>query len=260
MGIFNIFSDPNKKLFEALTVGDFQSMRDALRNGADPSRPDKYGITALNIASMNGYPPEVFEYLIAHSAAINKKEPTSQLSPLMISAACSPYREVIKILCENYAQIEDKDIQGNTPIMWAISLASFSLRRLLKNHCPVSEIVEELIEWDADINAVNKHGSSVFDKIYDLTKDRSPQIDSKEIMKVYDLLCKKGARPSLSMDSFLLSNFHNPKIDVEFSKALCTMVVHYRIKSNQITESDLHILNELAAVPPVGTTTGNFSS
>lgn len=234
MSLVDLLKKPTSLLYKALEIGNFSLIEKSLSKGAQANSIDHYGLTPLIIASLNGYPPEIFKLLIEHGANVNTQNPQTGLSPLMISAAVSPYREVIETLCENYANIEDRDSQGNTPLMWAISLASFSLRQRFTNHCPVSEIVQELIEWDADVNATNKNGDSAWDKIYTLRRDTSPEKDAVEVNKTYDILCKNGASPSLTIESFIRQQIHNPKIDEGFSKALITMTLVARAKSQQI--------------------------
>ncbi|WP_346689683.1 ankyrin repeat domain-containing protein [uncultured Cloacibacillus sp.] len=239
MAFFNLFSNPNKDLIDALTHGDMALMDKALARGANAGAKDKYGMTPIEIAAYNGYTPDVFEKLIAHGANVNVQDGEVQLSPLMISAAVSPYREVINVLCENYAEIEAKDIQNNTALMWAISLASFSLRKNFPHHCPVYEIVEELIEWNADVNAVNKYGDSVFDKIDRLHQDDSPGKNQWEIDRVYNLLLSHGAKMPLTFESFIGHQLHDTKIDVDFSKALITMTLNTRKLSGQLKEQNI---------------------
>ena len=246
MGFFNLFSNPDKDLMEALTHGDMALMDKALARGANAGTRDKNGLTPIEIAAYNGYTPDVFEKLIAHGANVNTQNNEAKLSPLMISAAVSPYREVIKILCENYAELEAKDMQGNTAIMWAISFASISLRKKFHYHCPAYEIVEELIEWDANVNAVNKYGDSVYDKIDILRQDASPGKDVDEINKIYNLLCANGAKPQLTFESFIGRQIHDRQIDVDFSKALVSTTMLFRKASGQITEKATNTLQNQA--------------
>ena len=238
MAFFNLFSNPNKDLIDALTHGDMTLMDKALARGANAGTKDKYGMSPIQIAAYNGYTPDIFEKLIAHGANVNVQDGDVQLSPLMISAAVSPYREVINVLCENYADVGAKDIQNNTALMWAISLASFSLRKNFPNHCPVYEIVEELIEWDADVNAVNKYGDSIFDQIDRLHQDNSPGKNQWEIDRVYNLLLSHGARMPLTFDSFIGHQLHDRKIDIDFSKALVSMTLNARKLSGQLKEQN----------------------
>ena len=246
MGFFNLFSNPDKDLMEALTHGDMALMDKALARGANAGTRDKHGLTPIEIAAYNGYTPDVFEKLIAHGANVNTQSNEAKLSPLMISAAVSPYRDVIKILCENYAEIEAHDIQANTAIMWAISFASLSLRKNFPYHCPAYEIVEELIEWDANVNAVNKYGDSVFDKIDILRQDASPGKDANEINRIYNLLCANGAKPQLTFESFIGRQIHDRQIDVDFSKALISTTMLFRKASGQMVEKAANALQNQA--------------
>ncbi len=232
MWIFDFFNDYDQELISALTYGDMDTADRILAHRPNlGARSKKNGMTPIEIASYNGYPPDVFEKLIRYGANVNIQNGEAELSPLMISAAVSPYREVINVLCENYAETEAKDIQCNTALMWAISPASFILRKESPKHCPVYEIVEELIEWDADVNAINLCGYSVFDKISMMRQVPAPI--KGEVERVYNLLLSHGAKPPLTFEATIMRKLHDEKIDVDFSKALLATTFEARKLSGQ---------------------------
>lgn len=228
MGIFNFFTKKaNKNMFKALAIGDMDLLIKALKDGANINAKDEEGLSPLHYASYIGYPPDVFELFINLGADANVKDETSELTPLMISSAVSPYTKVIEILCENYADIEAKDMAGNTPLLWAIDDVSFYIRYKYTYHAPVYKIVKELIEWDADVNACNNSLVNVYDKIYRIYK-KGEYAQSKY---VYKYLCEKGTAPDLKLESYLAKSIFDQQLNKQFSKGLLLVTRLSRLKA-----------------------------
>lgn len=230
MSIFDIFKkSPTKIMFEALTAGNIAVLEDSIKSGADVNAKDRCGFTPLHYASFNGYKPSVYDMLIVAGADVDIVDSTAFLTPLMLSAALSPYRDTISVLCEHNAAMETKDVQGRTALMWAVSYAGFSIREQNKNHCSVLDIVKELLEWEADINAENHFGITAWDRIFDLRKNEKIE----GIQEVFDYLQSRGAKTGSNPKLAELRLTYNPKTDLEFSKGLLTLANASRQRSKQ---------------------------
>ncbi len=80
------FEEPKEQLWQAARKGDLQAIKDALKQGADVNAKTPYGVTALHFAADKGH------------------------------------AEVVKLLLENKAKVNEKDtFYGTTPITWASS-------------------------------------------------------------------------------------------------------------------------------------------
>ncbi|OQB09306.1 MAG: Ankyrin repeats (3 copies) [Parcubacteria group bacterium ADurb.Bin216] len=156
----------SKELIEATKKGDSAEVKKLIGRGADVNGKDSWGNTALLEASLAGN-LEMVKALIAAGADVNIKAPVGN-TPLSLAsvrgdiqivkaliAAGADVRgggtlfgvsdiDVVKILIAEGVEIDAKDQNGFTALMWA------SAGRL--------DIVKELIAAGADVNVKTKNG------------------------------------------------------------------------------------------------------
>jgi|ThiBio_1000_plan_1041568.scaffolds.fasta_scaffold06313_4 ankyrin repeat protein len=103
----------DEKLFEAARRGDLNEVRDALRQGADPTARAERGHTPLHAAALEGH-AEVVGLLIDAGADVNARTSGTKTTPLH-SAAGGGHAEVARLLLEHGADPGAKTVEGNTP-------------------------------------------------------------------------------------------------------------------------------------------------
>ncbi|WP_030561578.1 ankyrin repeat domain-containing protein [Streptomyces aureocirculatus] len=111
----------NGRLFEVIWSGDSTRVRALLRAGADPSQPDREGVTPLYEASVNGR-AEVARLLLAAGAAPDTESRGlgADGTPLC-AAACWGHTETVRALLDHGAApgLREDDGTGWTPLHWA---------------------------------------------------------------------------------------------------------------------------------------------
>ncbi|KUF15919.1 ankyrin repeat domain-containing protein [Streptomyces silvensis] len=109
------------RLFGVIWWGGTTCVRALLRAGADPSRPDREGVTPLYEASVNGR-AEVARLLLAAGAAPDTESRGlgAEGTPLC-AAACWGHTETVRVLLEHGADpnLREEDGTGSTPLHWA---------------------------------------------------------------------------------------------------------------------------------------------
>ncbi len=170
-------------LFEAVSANNYELVKTMIDEGADVKFSNEDGLTALYIASDNGF-KEICALLIAKGADVNsgsvtiKGETTVIYNPL-IGASYKGYKEICSLLIENGADVNVKrSMGGTTPLIIATRQGHKEICSLLiekgadmysKNSALYNavgnghkEICEILIANGADVNNVefNMFGSS----------------------------------------------------------------------------------------------------
>jgi len=105
-------------------------------NGADVNSRTPNGYTPLLIATVHWRSdPDMIDTLIRHGADVNAKSFVEQWTPLLNASMQVPLNEpVIRRLVEAGAQINDRNVFGETPLMYAAAFGSEELvEYLLKN-------------------------------------------------------------------------------------------------------------------------------
>ena len=103
----------DEKLFEAARRGDLNEVRDALRQGADPTARAERGHTPLHAAALEGH-AEVVGLLIDAGADVNARTSGTKTTPLH-SAAGGGHAEVARLLLEHGADPGAKTVEGIPP-------------------------------------------------------------------------------------------------------------------------------------------------
>ena len=148
-------------LLEAATSNDMESVRLLVDAGADVNPADGNGFVPLNWAAGNCN-QEMIKLLLARKADVNAatigfgevkfgKIQLSHLTPLMLASTfCSA--DVVKTLVDAGARINEQDIRGMTPLMFAVASESQKL-----------PVVKALLAAGADVNAKSKTGETALD-------------------------------------------------------------------------------------------------
>lgn len=135
---------------------------------------DIFGNTLLHISVARGY-CEIVKELLEQNAEIDKRN--KQDCTALMYASSNGHYEVVKILLSHNAEVNLKNVDGNTALMYASS----------KGH---HEVVKMLLDHHADANAQNMEGNTALHK--SLTKHITPNIVS-----VVKLLLSQGGDPEI---------------------------------------------------------------
>ena len=167
----DVVEETSTYLIDAATRGDADTVKFLLEHGADPNIAGVYsGRTALLAAAAYGY-AAVVDLLLAHGAdvaAIDRNDgqsaiayATAKVRPpivrsLLAAGAKGGFRrlgfsvdggaaarEVVRLLVEHGADINEVDDWGRTPLMWAAQYAD-------------AETIALMIEVGADVNRVSE--------------------------------------------------------------------------------------------------------
>src|SRR5208337_4972652 len=136
--------DGGTALLWAAYWNDEGAVKALLAAGANVDTANRYGVTPLAQASINGN-AQIVEALLKAGADANTFQAEGQTA--LMSAARSGNAEVVKALLDHGAEVNAKESwRGQTALMWAAA----------ENH---PAVVQVLVDHGADVNAV----SSVFD-------------------------------------------------------------------------------------------------
>ncbi len=136
----------NEQMVTAAFEGNSALVMDLLAKGADVNAEGKYsGWTPLMLAARKG-DTKLVSFLIAHGADLNAKSRVRSRTALM-EAARNRKVETIKILLAANPDVDAVDWEGYTVLMFAAVSGQL-------------DIVNALIDSDADVNMKNKVGSS----------------------------------------------------------------------------------------------------
>ena len=115
-----------------------------LHAGANPNITDKYGDSSLHSAVTGYCSKETLEELIDHGAHVNTANDNGDTAILL--AACRAQREIVRLLLIAKADPNIADANGDACLHGAVDV-----------ECS-GEILQDLIAYGADVNAVNKSG------------------------------------------------------------------------------------------------------
>ncbi|MBO6288804.1 MAG: ankyrin repeat domain-containing protein [Alphaproteobacteria bacterium] len=137
--------------------------------GADVDAPDLQGKTPLFYALYNTN-LEILDTLVKRCADVNQRDSLGRTA-LSYAANFNPNPEVIKKLCDLGANVNAPDLQGKTPLFYALYNTNL-------------EILDTLVKMKAKVNQTDRHGRTalsyaanfnpnpvIIEKLYDLGAD-----------------------------------------------------------------------------------------
>jgi uncharacterized protein len=134
-------------LFDALLTEDLTLLTELLEAGCDVNAQDEEGRTALIQATIYNN-VEVVQILMEHGANVNTRDFFSGNAALHF-AAKNYSLELLQLLLKNKAEIDIKDINGNTPLFQAVFYASGK-----------GAVIQQLLLHGADRHLKNNLGVS----------------------------------------------------------------------------------------------------
>ena len=160
----------------ACSYRQLETARYLLDKGADLKATNNNGFQALLYAVIGGN-VELVQMLIDRKVDVNQKTDDQGITPLF-SAASFGRDEIFRLLIDNGAKINIKDIHGATPLSWALNPFSIEEARLLIEkgadvkarddfgQTPLHQVAgrgtisvaQLLLDHGADINAVDING------------------------------------------------------------------------------------------------------
>jgi ankyrin repeat protein len=109
--------DGRSALHLAAANGSMELVAILIAAGADPNGKNRVGETALHFAAAHGH-LETARYLLAHGARLNSRSRYTRMTPVM-AAAESGQPEVVKLLIERRANVNERNTFGDTPLTMA---------------------------------------------------------------------------------------------------------------------------------------------
>src|SRR5215831_14409623 len=116
-------ADGTPALHWLVRVNDFDTARRLIRAGADVSKPNRYGVTPMSLASANGSAEmtatkvgnvDAVRTLLDHGATVDARDPAFQQTALMM-AVRENHPDVLNLLIDRGAQVNVQTRTGPTP-------------------------------------------------------------------------------------------------------------------------------------------------
>ena len=128
-----------------LSVDDKYEILEIETKASDVNAKDKFGVTALIDASLEGQ-KEIVELLIVEGADLDAQDNKGDTA--LMNAALKGHSEIVELLIANGADVRIKDNSGNTALIDSAKYARAS----------ACQIITILIDNGANVNAKNKYG------------------------------------------------------------------------------------------------------
>ena len=149
------YSNGNTPLIWAARMGHKQAVKLLLEHGADINARNAFGCTALHEAAEHGRADEVrllVEHGVERGVQATRSDGTGGNTPLMLAARngqVGAAAALVEQRSEEPLDLEQRDSEGNTALMWAILCGQIKVVRLLQAK-------------KASVENVDKKGVSVF--------------------------------------------------------------------------------------------------
>jgi ankyrin repeat protein len=135
--------DIEQQLISAISDNDIDNVKALLDRGANPNTTNEHGRAALMFAICGSFLP-LAKLLIERDADVSRRDPLGKTPLIEAAWRGSEWVEIIRLLVEKGANINDKDNDGMTALMWAQNV----------------EVAKLIIELGADLNATNAYGET----------------------------------------------------------------------------------------------------
>ena len=166
-------------LFEAIEKDELEKVRSIITYGLDLSSTNEDGYTPLLWASSKSSNPNIISLLLDNGAYVNEKD-SDGWTPLMRASAFNENPEIVQILLDNGADVNEKGDNGETALFKSIIFN--------RNN----KIIQLLIDSGADVNIVDELGYTPLMEVPFrlLMMSIDDNIDKNEVI---DLLLTAGA-------------------------------------------------------------------
>lgn len=152
----------NRLLLQATERGDLVAVRSLVAQGTDVNATQTNGWTALMLAVQNTH-ASIVEYLLAHGADVHRRSTLYNDTDAMLLAAESGNLSICLMLLAHGGNINEIDIDGDTPLMHAVSNGNLSPKQ-------VYQVTKLPIKHGANVNVSDKIGNTALS----LAQDRPP--------------------------------------------------------------------------------------
>lgn len=141
--------DPNTIMVEAIYCHKKRKLLRAIDKGADVNSRDEDGTTTLMHALLaENVDRKIVELLVEKGVDINARDPKQGWTALHL-AARDGHSDIVRFLLENGAEVDARDIFGNTP-----------LGKAVMNYKGNNEVIHLLLAHGADKKIGNNEGVS----------------------------------------------------------------------------------------------------
>ena len=185
-------SKNNEILYNEARLGNLAGVKNCIKSRVDINSTDKWGWSALNVASFRGH-TDVVKFLIREGAEVDQEDVSCYTA--LCRATQKGHKDIIKVLLKAGADVNHRNRRGNTPL----SLASYW------GH---EKSVMILLMYGADIEVKNNVG---------VTALTLASTESEDIVKI---LIDVGADSRFIKNKELESKCSTEEKDQLFSKAL----------------------------------------
>ena len=137
ISMLSFFKSKNTKLREAVANNDLETVKQMIREGANPNE-----VLVLHLAAEKGY-KEILEFLINNGATVNMTASNNR-TPLH-EAAESGHLEIVEILLSKAANPNKKTMSGVTPS--DMSAAYYLENKSRTNYKRITELLISKMKW-----------------------------------------------------------------------------------------------------------------
>lgn len=136
-------------LFRALHIGDFETFKKLIENGADVNSHVPGGVSLLTYACGSIRRLEFIQYLLSKGANANNK--AGGYTPLMFASQFGGPIEITKILLKHGAKVNEQvERDGFTPLLFAIKYKNYIIAKMLLKHGANPDLADKTGEKPID--------------------------------------------------------------------------------------------------------------